>query len=78
MKTDDFILEGQKSKLTIKIGTENIFYPLLYYSLMISYWLCKIIRTPGGNSIMNTTKKNKRTKNINFQFEVTSFFLPQP
>jgi hypothetical protein len=27
MKTNDFILQGGKQKVDIKIGTENIFYP---------------------------------------------------
>jgi hypothetical protein len=26
MKTSDFILQGRKPKLTIKVGTESIFY----------------------------------------------------
>jgi hypothetical protein len=26
-KTTDFILQGRKPKFTIKVGTENIFYP---------------------------------------------------
>jgi hypothetical protein len=30
MKTSDFILQGRKSKLTIKVGAENIFYPLFH------------------------------------------------
>jgi hypothetical protein len=27
MKTGDFILQGRKLKLAIKVGTGNIFYP---------------------------------------------------
>jgi hypothetical protein len=27
IKTRDFILQGQKQKLAIKVGSENIFYP---------------------------------------------------
>jgi hypothetical protein len=27
MKTSDFILQGRKPKLSIKVWTENIFYP---------------------------------------------------
>jgi hypothetical protein len=27
-KTSDFILQGRKSKLTIKVRIENIFYPI--------------------------------------------------
>jgi hypothetical protein len=33
MKTGDFILQGRKSKLAIKVGTENIFYLFYYYVL---------------------------------------------
>jgi hypothetical protein len=33
MKTSDFILQGQKSKLATKVGIENIFYPLFGLSM---------------------------------------------
>jgi hypothetical protein len=33
MKTNDFILQGRKVKLAIKIGTENTFHPLIIIAL---------------------------------------------
>jgi hypothetical protein len=33
MKTSDFVLHGQKLKLAIEVGIENIFYPIIFISM---------------------------------------------
>jgi hypothetical protein len=38
MKTSDFILQGWKSKLTIKVGTENILFYFLLFGLLLILW----------------------------------------
>jgi hypothetical protein len=43
MKTSDFILQGRKPKLLIKVGNENIFYPIKNHEVEQPYnnlYLC--------------------------------------
>jgi long-subunit fatty acid transport protein len=36
IKTSDFILQRRKSKLAIKVGTENIFYSIFYLKIPLT------------------------------------------
>jgi hypothetical protein len=61
MKTNNFILQGRKLKLTVKVGTENIFYPREINKNQI-YILHTIIEISSNINKFGTDYNNKEQK----------------